>query len=191
MAAAPQLPIESLPAWAILQDVKVQQVAMSHIKGKGYGLVANTDLNASKNSNEALEIMRIPAELVLSREAVEEYVKVDQHFKQLIESVGRKVSCIAACNSQDYTNHSAQSTRLDIMLYLLVHIVSGRHAGDRTRRCVSTSWSEYIKFLPGDIPVPTLWSEPHQMLLRGTSLEVCRLTRTDYESALRPSNTTR
>lgn len=107
MAAAPQLPIESLPAWATLQDVKVQQVAMSHIKGKGYGLVSNTELNASKNLNEALEIMRIPAELVLSREAVEEYVKVDQHFKQLIENVGRKVSCIATCNGQDYTNHSA------------------------------------------------------------------------------------
>ncbi|KAJ4155624.1 hypothetical protein LMH87_000860 [Akanthomyces muscarius] len=153
MAAAPQLPIESLPAWATLQDVRLQQVAMRRIEGKGYGLVAEIELNASKKLNEALEIIRIPAELVLSREAVEEYVKVDQHFKQLIDTVGRK------------------SARLDIMLYLLVHIVSGRHVGDKTKRCVSTPWSEYIKFLPKDIPVPTLWSEPHQMLLRGTSLE--------------------
>ncbi|OAQ97448.1 hypothetical protein LLEC1_01816 [Akanthomyces lecanii] len=153
MAAAPQLPIESLPAWATLQNVKVQQVAMRPIEGKGYGLVADMDLNASEDLKEALEIMRIPAELVLSREAVEEYAKVDQHFKQLLETVGRK------------------STRLDVMLYLLVHVVSGRHAGDKTRRCVPTPWSEYMKFLPKDVPIPTLWSEPHQMLLRGTSLE--------------------
>ena len=97
MAAAPQLPIESLPAWATLQDVKLQQVAMRHIEGKGYGLVAEFELNASKNVNEALEIIRIPAELVLSREAVEEYVKVDQHFKQLIDTIGRKVQDTAGC----------------------------------------------------------------------------------------------
>ncbi|KAJ3483653.1 hypothetical protein NLG97_g7256 [Lecanicillium saksenae] len=147
--APPQLHIDTLPAWATLQDVKLQNVGMRHIEGKGYGLVAEKDLNASEDLNDAAEIMRIPAALVLSAEAVDEYTKVDQHFKQLIET----------------------STRLDIMLYLLVQIVSGRHAGDKTRRCVSTPWSEYIKFLPTDIPVPTLWLEPHQMLLRGTSLE--------------------
>ncbi|ATY66230.1 SET domain [Cordyceps militaris] len=153
MADAPQLSIESLPAWATLQDVKLQQVGMRHIDGKGYGLVAGTGLNASEEADDALEIMRVPAELVLSGEAVEEYAKVDHHFKQLIEAAGRK------------------STRLDIMIYLLVHIVSGKHPGDKNRRCVPTPWSEYIKFLPKAIPVPTLWSEPHRLLLRGTSLE--------------------
>ncbi|EGX95860.1 SET domain protein [Cordyceps militaris CM01] len=151
MANAPQLSIESLPAWATLQDVKLQQVGMRHIDGKGYGLVAGTRLNASEEANDALEIMRVPAELVLSGEAVEEYAKVDHHFKQLIEAAGRKV--------------------YDIMIYLLVHIVSGKHPGDKNRRCVPTPWSEYIKFLPKAIPVPTLWSEPHRLLLRGTSLE--------------------
>ncbi|OAA57694.1 SET domain protein [Cordyceps fumosorosea ARSEF 2679] len=153
MSASPQLSIESLPAWATLQDVKLQQVGMRHIDGKGYGLVAEGDLSASENLDDSLEIMRVPADLVLSGAAVEEYAKVDHNFKQLMEAVGRK------------------STRLDIMIYLLVHIVSGRHAGDKTRRCVSSPWSEYIKFLPRDIPVPTLWTETHQLLLRGTSLE--------------------
>ncbi|KAM3441408.1 hypothetical protein MY4824_001532 [Beauveria thailandica] len=90
MPATPQLPIESLPAWATLQDVKLQQVGMRHVDGKGYGLVADNAINASETLNEAFEIMRISSELVLSREAVEEYAKVDQHFKQLIETLGRK-----------------------------------------------------------------------------------------------------
>ncbi|PQK13474.1 hypothetical protein BB8028_0004g04050 [Beauveria bassiana] len=153
MPAAPQLPIESLPAWATLQDVKLQQVGMRHVDGKGYGLVAENAIDGSGNVNDAFEIMRISAELVLSREAVEEYAKVDRHFKQLIETLGRK------------------SARLEIMLYLLVHIISARHTGGSTGRCVSTPWSEYIKFLPRDIPLPTLWSKPHQLLLQGTSLE--------------------
>ncbi|TQV94002.1 hypothetical protein V2A60_003848 [Cordyceps javanica] len=153
MAASSQLSIDSLPTWATLQDVKLQQVAMRRINGKGYGLVAEDTLNASEDVNKTSEIIRIPAELVLSGEAIEEYAKVDHHFKELIEKAGRK------------------STRLDIMLYLLVHIVSARHMEDKTRRCVPTPWTEYIKFLPKHIPVPTLWSEPHQLLLRGTSLE--------------------
>ncbi len=101
MATAPQLSIESLPAWATLQDVKLQQVAMRPIEGKGYGLVAENKLNALENVNEVLEILRIPAELVLSREAVEEYAKVDQHFKQLIETVGRKVYDTGVSTSLD------------------------------------------------------------------------------------------
>ncbi|PMB72388.1 hypothetical protein BM221_002491 [Beauveria bassiana] len=91
MPAAPQLPIESLPAWATLHDVKLQQVGMRHVDGKGYGLVAENAIDASGNVNDAFEIMRISVELVLSREAVEEYAKVDRHFKQLIETLGRKV----------------------------------------------------------------------------------------------------
>lgn len=59
------------------------------------------------------------------------------------------------------------------MIFLLVQMISGKHVGDPSRRCVSTAWSEYIKFLPRDIPVPTLWSEEKQeILLIGTSLEV-------------------
>ena len=36
---------------------------------------------------------------------------------------------------------------------------------------LSNPWTEYIKFLPPWIPLPTLWTEDEQALLRGTSLE--------------------
>ncbi|KAJ6783163.1 hypothetical protein PWT90_03734 [Aphanocladium album] len=84
--APPQLSIDTLPTWATLQDVKLQHVGIRHIEGKGYGLAAEKELIASQDVNDATEIMRIPAALVLSGEAVGDYTKVDQHFKQLIEA---------------------------------------------------------------------------------------------------------
>lgn len=37
---------------------------------------------------------------------------------------------------------------------------------------VSNPWTEYLKLLPGYIPLPTMWTEDEAMMLRGTSLEV-------------------
>lgn len=64
-----------------------------------------------------------------------------------------------------------QSTRGDILLFLLMQM---------TITCpdvscnigVSNPWTEYVKLLPSDVPVPTTWSEEQRMLLIGTSLEV-------------------
>lgn len=64
------------------------------------------------------------------------------------------------------------------MLYLLSHLVMSKRGQHITRGCAPTPWSEYVKFLPRPIPVPTMWTEAEQLLLRGTSLEVrwiCRL----------------
>lgn len=36
---------------------------------------------------------------------------------------------------------------------------------------VSNPWTEYVKFLPDEVPVPTLWTEDERLLLGGTSLE--------------------
>jgi len=37
---------------------------------------------------------------------------------------------------------------------------------------VSNPWTEYLRFLPRDVLVPTLWNEDERLLLRGTSLDV-------------------
>jgi hypothetical protein len=37
---------------------------------------------------------------------------------------------------------------------------------------VSNPWTEYVKMLPLDVPVPTTWTEDQWLLLAGTSLEV-------------------
>lgn len=37
---------------------------------------------------------------------------------------------------------------------------------------VSNPWTEYVKMLPSNVPVPTAWTEDQRTLLAGTSLEV-------------------
>lgn len=37
---------------------------------------------------------------------------------------------------------------------------------------VSSPWTEYVKMLPADVPVPTTWTEEQRNGLIGTSLDV-------------------
>lgn len=56
------------------------------------------------------------------------------------------------------------------MVFLLMHISreeDGKSVG------VKNPWTEYVKVLPGYIPVPTMWTDEERVLLTGTSLEVC------------------
>jgi len=71
-----------------------------------------------------------------------------------------------------FTDGRAQSTRLDVMLFLLVQLVLGSRPPGEGLAGLSNPWTEYVKFLPGQVPLPTLWTEMERALLRGTSLEV-------------------
>lgn len=63
----------------------------------------------------------------------------------------------------------AQSPRHDILLFLLVHLVLSSEYKERAG--LPNQWTEYVKFLDDDVPVPTLWKEHERSLLQGTSLE--------------------
>jgi hypothetical protein len=65
----------------------------------------------------------------------------------------------------------SQSTRGDILLFLLMQITIGSSNGTLNVG-VSNPWSEYVKMLPSKVPVPTTWTEEERALLAGTSLEV-------------------
>ncbi|KJK83085.1 hypothetical protein H634G_01213 [Metarhizium anisopliae BRIP 53293] len=145
-----QLPIDTFPAWAHLNDVQFTHVNLQDVgEGKGFGLVAHEDLESAEADGTSKGLVTIPHDLVLSAEAVEDFAKVDHNFKKLLEAVGR------------------QSTRGDIMLYL----VSQFAQSSRPKGLSPTPWTEYIRLLPRPIPVPTMWAEPERLLLNGTSLE--------------------
>ncbi|CAM1500952.1 Fc.00g101140.m01.CDS01 [Cosmosporella sp. VM-42] len=171
MASSPQLSIDAFPAWARLNDVDFTNTKLQETDGKGLGLVAE-ELESLQESGDGdsndgkcpttttaptvttlTRLMRIPHDLVLSVEAVEEYAKVDQNFRQLLDVAGH------------------QSTRGNILLYLLTHLVLPKRDHAVSRGGASTPWTEYIKFLPRQIPVPTMWTEVERALLQGTSLE--------------------
>ncbi|KAH7357824.1 SET domain-containing protein [Plectosphaerella cucumerina] len=151
--AASHLDVETaLPAWNRFNNVQLIDVTPRDIPGCGVGFVANQELTCQ---DEALgshpALLRIPRDLVLSQEAVEIHAKADGHFHELLEAVGRK------------------STRTDVCLFLFTQralLLAPKVRG------VTTPWTEYIRFLPRDVPVPSTWSAQERRLLQGTSLEV-------------------
>jgi hypothetical protein len=56
------------------------------------------------------------------------------------------------------------------MLFLLMQITVG--SPNLSNVGVSNPWTEYLKFLPSFVPLPTMWTEEERILLVGTSLEV-------------------
>lgn len=187
----PELDVESaLPAWNHLNDVSLFDIAPREILGRGVGLVACRNLNREEGSSEAVTLARIPRSLILSGEAVEAHAKVDGHFRELLDAVGRKVgrlieqqdywallrcffllhlSVCAPAGSRALVLTILQSTRGDVCLFLLTQSVL---AAAPASGGVATPFTEYVKFLPTDIPLPSLWSEQERRLLSGTSLEV-------------------
>ncbi|RSL94464.1 hypothetical protein CDV31_014287 [Fusarium ambrosium] len=199
MTSSPPLSIASFPAWARLNDVDFTNAELRETEGKGIGLVAARDLKTTTTTtahpteettsdangkgddlstgdgkdgerartetaiggqhdgkgidHDPVQLLRIPHDLVLSAAAIEEYTKVDQNFRQLLDVAGH------------------QSTRKDILLYLLTHLILSAKGPSGSRGPASTPWTEYLKFLPRHVPVPTMWSEVERALLQGTSLE--------------------
>ncbi len=93
---SPHLDVEvALHAWNRLNNVHIQQVTPHEIPDRGLGFVAHRDLSNEETSPDAPPaLVTIPRDLVLSQEAVEIHAKEDGHFRELLESAGRKVGII-------------------------------------------------------------------------------------------------
>ncbi|KAK3946018.1 hypothetical protein QBC46DRAFT_424983 [Diplogelasinospora grovesii] len=148
----PDLPIEALPAWTLLNDITFHDVKVAETEESGYGLVSERNLSTQEETFDVPTLITVPHSLVLNVECVEEYAKEDRNFRQLLDAAGH------------------QSTRGDILLFLLVQTALASRSSQPAAG-VSNPWTEYLKFLPAIIPVPTLWTEDELHLLRGTSLE--------------------
>lgn len=165
-----QLPITALPAWAKLNDASFIDISVQDLgEAKGSGLGTERALS-SKETFDVPNLLIVPHELILSAEAIEEHGKVDHHFKQLLDAAGGIVGsnspllCIMA-------DEREQSLRGDVLLFLLMQITIGSPDLGQIVG-VSNPWTEYVKFLPSFIPLPTMWTEEERVLLVGTSLEV-------------------
>ena len=148
-----QLPIASLPLWQTLNNVIFTNTQIAAIPGKGSGLVAVDTESNSQTSSHGKPLISVPHGLVLHAEAVEEYAKQDRNFRLLLDAAGH------------------QTTRGDILLFLLVQLVLGLRQPGEDLASLPTPWTEYVRFLPADVPLPTLWTDAERLLLQGTSLE--------------------
>jgi hypothetical protein len=82
-----ELPITALPAWTKLNDVTFYDISVHDIEGKGFGLVANRHLS-SDDTFDMPVLLRIPKDLILSAEVVEEHAQVDKDFRELLAAAG-------------------------------------------------------------------------------------------------------
>jgi hypothetical protein len=87
------LAISHLPAWAKLNNVTIDGIAIEDIEGKGKGFTSSTKLDSREVHD--IELLRIPKDLVLNHEFIEEWVKIDKHFRELRDAVGGKVRHIS------------------------------------------------------------------------------------------------
>jgi len=147
-----QLPIQSLRPWAALNGITLNEIEIKIIPGRGNGLLVKRDLTSTTEEESLTTLLTIPRDLVLSAETVEQYAKEDRDFKQLLDVAG------------------GQSTRGDILLFLLVQVAIAYH-GDEKPCGLSTPWTTYLGFLPPEVSLPTLWTKKERSLLQGTSLE--------------------
>ncbi|KAL8986468.1 MAG: hypothetical protein Q9177_004179 [Variospora cf. flavescens] len=144
------LPPTALKTWADLNNIERNGVTVAPtLKGRGLGVLTT----AEGLQNEAV-LITVPLHLVLSLENVWIYAKSDQHLKQVLDSVG------------EYS----QSARGAILIFLLMQITHSALA-ESERIGVSSALTEYVKFLPPVVPLPTFWSGEERALAAGTSLE--------------------
>src|SRR3954452_20095733 len=82
-----RLPISALPAWATFNDVSFDGVSVQLLEDdasqKGFGVVAVQEHIAEAQK----PLLKVPRELLLSTEFLDEQVKTDKDFKQLMESL--------------------------------------------------------------------------------------------------------
>jgi hypothetical protein len=85
-----QLPITALQAYAKLNDISFQGVGVQDLGEKGFGLAAERSLDSENTDSPGL--LHIPHAIILCAEVVEEHAKFDQHFRQLLDVAGGKVT---------------------------------------------------------------------------------------------------
>ncbi|OKL64489.1 hypothetical protein UA08_00871 [Talaromyces atroroseus] len=161
-----QLPIEALPAWAHLNGIKFHDSIGFEKLANGSGIVTKVDRkeddhddnseirkNDQEQTNNVEVLISVPSDMVLSLDLVHDFAKSDSYLREVLEALG------------DF----GRTARGAILIFLLCHITY--ESDTHTKIGVTNPWSEYIKFIPSDIPLPTLWTEVERVLLYGTSLK--------------------
>jgi len=83
-----QLPPEAFLPWAQVNDVVFQGVSPGIATGKGAALLATDSIPSTGRDKGLQTLMTVPRDLILWAESVHEHGKVDQDFREVLESIG-------------------------------------------------------------------------------------------------------
>ncbi|KAK7753939.1 hypothetical protein SLS62_004037 [Diatrype stigma] len=108
-------PLDLLPAWCALNDVKFVDVKAHDVEGRGYGLVAEKEL-VNENEHENRTLLKVPRDLILSSESVEEYAKENKEFRQLFDAAGHQpaVSAKLSVLTKEFDSIKAKTESIPI-----------------------------------------------------------------------------
>ena len=85
-----QLSLNALPAWCRLNDVDFFNVKIVPVDGCGMGIVAKRNLSTAHDVLGGPELIKVPRDLILSADLVDEYSKQDENFSELRQAVSPK-----------------------------------------------------------------------------------------------------
>ncbi|KAK4888388.1 hypothetical protein LTR27_012711 [Elasticomyces elasticus] len=145
-----QLPSEASLPWARLNSIAFTHVLPGVLEGKGGALVSNADMVGDVEKPQTL--MAVPRPLILSRERILEHAKVDQDFREVLESLGE----------------FGTTSRGAILVFLLMQ-ASLSCPSLPERAGVHSPFTDYVKALPLE-ELPTFWTPSELQLLVGTTL---------------------
>lgn len=78
------VPLEALPPWASLNGATLDHVKPGVIPGRGGALLASIALDASKLEGP---LLRVPRDLILGIERIQEHARVDRDFREVLASL--------------------------------------------------------------------------------------------------------
>lgn len=81
-----KLPSEAFLPWALHNEVIFDRAVPGVIPGRGGALLAKEALDANADSSRTL--LKVPKDLILSLERVQEQAKVDKDLREVLESLG-------------------------------------------------------------------------------------------------------
>jgi hypothetical protein len=181
------LPVDSLLTWTKLNNITVKGVTFKKIQSdgidKGSAIVA-TEENSQGEDASSDYLIRVPSDMVLSQQLVENHAKADRHLKEVLEAVGEfgRVCCVPGLfGIIGGANHTEQTARGAILIFLIMQLThSSKEFLGQPKIGVSHPWAEYIKYMPSSVLLPTLYDHEEVELLQGTSLRLAVEAKKDY-----------
>ncbi|CAD6442552.1 697b3389-712a-416d-8197-86d2031d49ae [Sclerotinia trifoliorum] len=160
--------------------------------------ISTTRALTTVNTCDIPTVLDIPSDLILGKDFLLEIEKVDHHFKQLRELVGERsirldimlfllLQITIARNDTTAICTSCYQQQLDCYGFEETESGNCHNCDGSEQECILSTavpqpdrasnvgvrnpWSDYVRFLPQKVPLPTMWNDEERMLLTGTSLE--------------------
>lgn len=89
--ASSKLPIDSLPVWASLNNVRFGDVKVGALGERGQGIVSTALISEQDEIADPPVLVKVPHEVVLCEDVLDGYAKGDTRLKELLDAVEPRV----------------------------------------------------------------------------------------------------